>query len=90
MSRTCIQTTDLQACIYTERRRRDGRTIGLTNERKENIQTDRITNNISKICIQADGRTHGRTDTDNTRTGRQTDGQKHIQNCIITYERVDG
>ena len=87
-----MQTKDLQACIHTDGRWQDGRTIGLTNERKENIQTDRITNNITKICIQADERTHGRTDTytDNTRTGRQSDGQKHTQNCIITYERVDG
>ena len=86
-----MQTTDLQACIHTDGGGQDGRTIGLTNERKEN-QMDRITNNITKICIQADGWTHGRTDTytDNTRTGRQTDGQKHTQNCIITYELVNG
>ena len=61
MSRTCIQTTDLQACIHTDGRREDGLTIGRTNKRKENIQTDRVTNNITKICIQADGRTHGQT-----------------------------
>ena len=38
------------------------------------------------------GRTDGHTDTytDNIRTGRQTDGQKHTQNCITTYERMDG
>ena len=87
-----MQITDLHACIHTDGRRQDGRTIGLTNERKENIQTDRITHNTTKLCIQADGRTHGRTDryTDNTRTGRQTDEQKHTQNCIMTYEREDG
>ena len=87
-----MQTTYLQACIHTDGRRQEERTIGLTNERKENIQTDRITNNFTKIYIQADGRTHRRTDTytDNTRTGRQTDGQKQPQNCIITYESVDG
>ena len=93
MSRTCMQTTDLQAYIHTDGRRQDGRTIGLTNERKENIPTDRIANNITKICIQAVGRTHGRADTytDNTRTGRQTDGQKHTQlyNYIRTGERID-
>ena len=88
-----MQTTDLQACIYTDGRRQDGRTVGLTNERKENIQTDRITNNITKLCIQADRRTHGRTDTytDNTLTGRQTDGQ-NIQlnyNHIRTGGRID-
>ena len=50
MSRTGIQTTDLQACIHTDGRRQDGRTIGQTNERKENIQTDRLTNNKVVCC----------------------------------------
>ena len=36
-----------------------------------------------------DGRTRGRTHKDNIRTGRQTDGQKHTQNCITTNERMD-
>ena len=63
MSRTCGQTTDLQACIHSYGGRQDGRSIGWTNERKENIQTDKVTNNIRKICIQANGWTHGRTDT---------------------------
>ena len=62
MTRTCLQTTDLHACIHTDGRQQNGR-IGRTNEQQENIQTDRVTNNITKICIQADGRTHRRTDT---------------------------
>ena len=68
-------------------RRSDGRMNGKKTFKLIESQT------ISqKICIQADGRTHGRTDTytDNIRTGRQTDGQKHTQNCITRYERMDG
>ena len=52
----CIHTTDLLACIQTDGNRQDGRTIGRTNERKENIQTDRVTYNLTKICIQPGGR----------------------------------
>ena len=61
MSRTCIQTTDLQACIHSDGRRQDGRSTEQTNEQKENIQTDRVTNNIYKNMHT--GKTHGRTDT---------------------------
>ena len=61
MLRTCKQTTDIQESIHTDGRRQDGRTIGRTNELKENIQTDRVTNNLTKICIQANGRTHTQT-----------------------------
>ena len=39
------------AFILTE----DGKTDGRSRKRKENIQTDRVTNNITEICIQADG-----------------------------------
>ena len=58
MSRSCIQTTDLHACIHTDRKRKDVRTM---NELKENIQTDR--NNITQKYAyrRADGRTDGRT-----------------------------
>ena len=62
MSRTCIQTTDIQECIHTDGRRQDGRTIGLTNEWKESIQTDRVTNNITKN-MHTGGWTDTRTDT---------------------------
>ena len=53
MSRTCIQTTDLHACINTDRGRRDG----WTNEPKENIQTDRETNNVIQkyVYTRTDG-----------------------------------
>ena len=89
MSRTCLYTTDLHACIHSDRRQ-DGRTIGRTNERRENIQIDKVTNAIRQKYARTDTRTDGRTDTytDNIRTGRQTDGHKHTQNCITTFENI--
>ena len=85
-----MQTTDLQTGIHTDGRRQDGRTIRLTKERKENIQTDRITSNITKVCIQAYGRIHGRTDayTDNTRTGKQTDRRTETYTKLYNYIRT--
>ena len=67
MLRSCIQTTDLHACIHTDRKRKDVRTIGRMNELKENIQTDRET--ISHKNMHTGGRTDGHTD---ERTHRQT------------------
>ena len=63
MSRTCTYRQHLHACIHTDRRQ-DGETIRWTNERKENIQTDRVTNNITQKYAyrwtdgHMDGRTH--------------------------------
>ena len=54
-----MQTTDLHACIYTDGIRQDGPTIGLTNERKENIKTDRITTISKKYAYR---RTDGHMD----------------------------
>ena len=63
MSRTCIQTTDMHAFILTDGRRQDGWTIGRTNEGKENIKTDRVTNSITQKYVygRTDGHTDGRT-----------------------------
>ena len=61
-----MQTIVLQVIIHTDGRRQDGRTIGLTNERSENIQTNNITNNITNYAYRRtdghmDGRTHTQT-----------------------------
>ena len=69
--------TDLQAYIHTDGRRID--------DRKENIQTDRVTNNNHKN-MHTGGRTDTRTDghIDNTRAGRQA--ERNIHKTV----RVDG
>ena len=92
MSRTCIKTTGLHAYIHTDRRRQDGPTIGRTNERKENTQTDRVTNNITQICIQVDPRADGHMD---GRTHRKTifelvDRQTEIYTILYNYIRTGG
>ena len=49
-------------CMHyqSDGRRQDGGTFGRTNERKENIQTNRVTNNITQKYgyRRTDGRTH--------------------------------
>ena len=73
MSRTCIQTTYLQACIYTDGGRQEGWTIGRTNKRKKNIQTDRVINNITKNAYML--------------TDRHTDGRIHRQTILELVDR---
>ena len=58
---------------HSDGRRQDGRTFGRMNERKENIQTNRVKNNITQKYAyrQTDG---------------HTDGWTHIQ---MIFELVD-
>ena len=77
------QQTYMYAFILTEDDKADGQSDGRTNGKKTYKLINKQYN--TKKCIQADARTHRRTDTytDNIRTGRQTDEQKHTHNYII-------
>ena len=84
---TCIR---LKKCIQTDgptTRRVHGRTIGRTDERKENIRTDRVTFDL--LLKYEYRQTNGRTQTIYELVDRQTETYTKLYNYIRTNGQID-